>query len=126
MNIYNYVNPYAVQRESMYASKFEEWWVEGKPWTVILAVIASLALIVFIIYIVHMCKKHYNTLFNVTICGKDTKQIKRGSYLYPEIPEKAGYVFCGWFKDSGGTEPWRSRDKVKHDMTLYPKWVKES
>ncbi|MCL1702653.1 InlB B-repeat-containing protein [Lysinibacillus sp. Bpr_S20] len=45
----------------------------------------------------------------------------------PATPEKAGYIFAGWYKDKGLTAAWNfDQDKVKNDLTLYAKWSKES
>ncbi len=41
----------------------------------------------------------------------------------PDLPERAGYAFGGWFKDSAGTVPWLfSSDTVIAATTLFAKW----
>ncbi|MDZ7792209.1 MAG: InlB B-repeat-containing protein [Spirochaetia bacterium] len=41
----------------------------------------------------------------------------------PSEPMKSGYVFDGWYKDSGLTTAWDfSNDTVTTDLTLYAKW----
>lgn len=105
-------------------SQVETLWHTYFPWTLISAIVSAVLAIIVIAIIIKKIKAHKERFFCVTI-GKDAKQVKRGSRLYPEIPEKEGRVFCGWYKDSAYSEPWRSKDKVKHDLTLYPKWSKE-
>lgn len=47
----------------------------------------------------------------------------RGTIGEPEIPEKTGHIFMGWYKDSGYGEIWAiDTDRVDEDMTLYAKW----
>lgn len=41
----------------------------------------------------------------------------------PEIPEKTGHIFMGWYRDGGYAELWAvDTDRVDEDMTLYAKW----
>ena len=41
------------------------------------------------------------------------------------IPERNGYVFTGWYKDSGCYEPWDlEKDTVQTDTVLYAGWEK--
>jgi len=41
----------------------------------------------------------------------------------PVDPTKTGYIFAGWYKDSGLTIPWNfSKDVVTSNITLYAKW----
>ena len=104
---------------------FRTFWHSYYPWTLICSILLFATLIVIVALAVRHVNNYKGMLFNVTVYGKGVSQIKRGSFLFPDIPEKSGYVFCGWFKDSACSEPWRSRDKVKHDLTLYAKWSKE-
>jgi uncharacterized repeat protein (TIGR02543 family) len=41
----------------------------------------------------------------------------------PANPTKEGYVFAGWYKDTGLTEAWSFASPVTADMTLYAKWL---
>lgn len=44
----------------------------------------------------------------------------------PENPVREGYVFTGWFKDIGRTQPWDfDVDVVEGNMTLYAGWEKQ-
>lgn len=46
--------------------------------------------------------------------------------LEPEDPIRDGYVFGGWFTDSGFTDPWDfAEDEVTGDVTLTAKWTAE-
>ena len=61
-----------------------------------------------------------------------------GSYVYPQTldpgeratipaaPTKKGYVFDGWYKDTGYVESWNFDTAVYSDITLYAKWSKAS
>lgn len=63
-----------------------------------------------------------------------------GSLVHPKIvppgstitapapgPTRDGYSFVGWYRNSGGTNPWNfASDAVTGDMTLYAKWVQGS
>ena len=41
----------------------------------------------------------------------------------PSDPERAGFTFVGWYKDTACTQAWDfAKDVVTADMTLYAKW----
>ena len=43
----------------------------------------------------------------------------------PEAPSREGYLFTGWYTDSGCYELWDiSNDTIQSDMTLYAGWQK--
>ena len=42
---------------------------------------------------------------------------------YPDIPQRSGYVFAGWYTDSACTEKYGFRGDITGDITLYAKWV---
>lgn len=43
----------------------------------------------------------------------------------PEAPSREGYLFTGWYIDSGCYELWDiSNDTIQSDMTLYAGWQK--
>ena len=43
----------------------------------------------------------------------------------PEVPSREGYVFTGWYTDSGCYDLWDvSNDIIESDMTLYAGWQK--
>ena len=47
-----------------------------------------------------------------------------GHAVEPNAPTKSGYVFMGWYADSGLTNVWNfGSDTVNGDMTLYARWV---
>lgn len=49
-----------------------------------------------------------------------------GIVAMPESPTRDGYVFAGWFKDSGFTEVFTfgdNGDKITEDTTLYAQWI---
>lgn len=42
------------------------------------------------------------------------------------VPAREGFVFDGWYLDSGGTIPWNPEtDTVTESMTLYAGWREE-
>lgn len=41
---------------------------------------------------------------------------------YPEIPERSGYVFTGWYTDSSCTERYSFTGKITENKTLYAGW----
>lgn len=52
---------------------------------------------------------------------------KPGYVPEPAEPTREGYVFVGWFSDSGLKKPWNFlTDKAKKQMTIYAKWVADS
>lgn len=55
----------------------------------------------------------------------DSVKVKRGETLsIPNNPTKEGYVFFGWYRDSGFNEEFLSDlDIVNEDMILYAKWI---
>ena len=41
----------------------------------------------------------------------------------PEVPQREGYEFTGWYRDPGCQEPWDPEmDTVRESMTLYAGW----
>ncbi len=63
-------------------------------------------------------------------CGNSlvTEQsVRSGKKLSSDVPVREGYVFEGWFRDEGLTQPWDvGKDKVKSDMTLYASWDRDT
>lgn len=53
------------------------------------------------------------------------KGVEAGSNVeQPEIDEREGYIFAGWFKESTYQKAWDfDKDIVDSDVTLYAKWV---
>ena len=53
--------------------------------------------------------------------------IKRDTtIILPKAPLKSGYVFDGWFTDSGLTSKFTEQTRVTANTTLYAKWTKET
>ena len=64
----------------------------------------------------------------VNINGTE-KQVAYGETLNKPSPnpEKSGYTFGGWYKDEELTQAWNfGTDTVTGNMTLYPKWIRDS
>ena len=53
------------------------------------------------------------------------QEVAEGSHAAePSAPTKSGYVFMGWYSNSGLSEAWNfDSDMVDGDMTLYAKWA---
>lgn len=50
--------------------------------------------------------------------------IEKGATVdLPKIPIRDGYIFGGWFIDSGLTNEFTESTKVNKNMTLYAKWI---
>ena len=49
--------------------------------------------------------------------------VRSGNVIDPwQTTTKAGFVFDGWYRDAGLTQPFTSTDVVTSNMTLYAKW----
>lgn len=51
------------------------------------------------------------------------KQMYGEALLLPEVPEREGYAFDGWYRDQNLTVPWdQEEDVITESMTLYAGW----
>lgn len=78
--------------------------------------------------------KLYNIIYKE--CGGGDFDVSNFVSLYPETfnafekvslinPQKIGYEFLGWFKDSAGTQPiYEIPEGTTNDVTVYAKWNK--
>lgn len=66
-----------------------------------------------------------NETVQITLYGFKTVSLELGKEYYPELPEREGYAFTGWFYDPSFTKPFMPGKKLKKDITLYPRWQKE-
>ena len=85
------------------------------------AIVVTIVVICFCFYV--------NKKFTVTLEQGDAKSqliVRRGERLQLPLIKKDGYRFGGWYIDTAMTIPFDQRKKVKYDMTLYAKWVKEA
>ncbi|MDD5944464.1 MAG: choice-of-anchor I family protein [Clostridia bacterium] len=60
--------------------------------------------------------------------GSDIRSIrvKKNTALEDiDIPVKDGYIFGGWYTDKDCTKEFAADTKIKSDMTLYAKWIKD-
>lgn len=49
--------------------------------------------------------------------------VRSGNVIDPwQTTTKAGFIFDGWYRDAGLTQPFTSTDVVTSNMTLYAKW----
>jgi len=101
-------------------------WITSTIGIVVLC--AILAVIVLTIVVICFCF-YANKKFTVTLEQGDAKSqltVRRGERLQLPLIKKDGYRFGGWYIDTAMTIPFDQRKKVKYDMTLYAKWVKEA
>lgn len=70
----------------------------------------------------------WDKIYTVTFDSKgglpvSSKNIVTGNVIDPwQTTTKAGFVFDGWYRDAGLTQPFTSTDVVTSNMTLYAKW----
>ncbi len=56
-----------------------------------------------------------------------TQHLTNGVKLtYPSIPTRSGYIFAGWYKESGCTNLFSFTTQVTDDVTVYAKWISTS
>ncbi len=70
-------------------------------------------------------KNDINVTFNNNYSGggSTTVTLENGDILsYPTEPTRSGYVFTGWYTDSGCTTRYNFRGVISGDMTLYAGW----
>ena len=112
---------------------FEEWWyaygdyVWCIAFVIFMIVHFVLAIAVPIIREAEPKPRPPKVVPHVTIqlLGYQTISISTQTEFYPDVPEKVGYSFQGWFYDPSFTKPFIPGKRIKKDITLYPKWVKE-
>lgn len=82
--------------------------------------------IYFLIMNAHEKKKARDAIpISVCLYGFKTVSVSVKDDFYPDIPSREGYAFTGWFYDPSFTMPFIPGQKLKKDITLYPRWQKE-
>ena len=83
--------------------------------------------VILLVFLLEMMDPGYIILFDAK-GGTDvvSQEQEYGELLeLPEPPTREGYVFTGWYKDSGSYELWDLQNEiVQTDMTLYAGWEK--
>lgn len=96
--------------------------VTALNWIIVICIAAILLVVAL-----EMADPGYTVSFD-TKGGTDVVSQEReyGDLLVlPEQPAREGYVFTGWYKDSGCYEPWDlEKDTVQTDTVLYAGWEK--
>lgn len=96
--------------------------VTALNWIIVICIAAILLVVAL-----EMADPGYTVSFD-TKGGTDVVSQEReyGDLLVlPEQPVREGYVFTGWYKDSGCYEPWDlEKDTVQTDTVLYAGWEK--
>ena len=89
-------------------------------------IVACIAVIVIIVAL-----ELRNPGFTITYDSCGGTDVSANNQMYgelleePESPTREGYVFTGWYKDSGCYELWDvDEDIIESDMTLYAGWQK--
>ena len=71
----------------------------------------------------------FHLLYTVSFQGEgtavDDTYVETGhTFGAPAAPTRSGYVFSGWYKDGGLSNPWTfATDAVTADITLHAKWI---
>ncbi|MBQ5698621.1 MAG: InlB B-repeat-containing protein [Lachnospiraceae bacterium] len=72
-----------------------------------------------------------NPGFTIMFDSRGGTDVEAVSLMYgelleePETPSREGYVFTGWYTDSGCSDMWdMENDTIQSDMTLYAGWQK--
>lgn len=92
-------------------------------------IIGSILFVLLLAFIISVNARRIKTsIFSrthvkVDMHGHKTEVIKKGSRFDAPYLHKNGLSFGGWFVDTALTVPWIST-KVKHDISIYPKWNK--
>ena len=99
---------------------FDGWYYDGSKWDFDTPIVSDIMLVA-----------HWNNEYVVTfdVQGHGTAPGKKtctegGKVDRPPDPTCEGYLFGGWYRESGCTNEWDfSSDTVTSDITLYAKWT---
>ena len=75
-------------------------------------------------------KNEASSYYNVSFVSNGgssvlSQRVKRGYFvLVPDIPQRAGYKFTGWYTNSSLTNKYGFNTPVNSDLTLYAGWTK--
>lgn len=90
-------------------------------------IIACIAVIVLVVAL-----EMRNPGFTISFDSKGGSDVPAQNQMYgqlleqPEDPTREGYLFTGWYKDSGCDIEWDvEEDIIETDMTLYAGWQKK-
>lgn len=73
-----------------------------------------------VVYVKESCTVTYESNGGLPV---NNKSVTLGDVIRPwKTTTKAGFVFDGWYRDAGLTQPFTSTDVVTSNMTLYAKW----
>ena len=68
--------------------------------------------------------KHTVTFnYNYENAPKSTKLKVNDFITEPELPEREGYAFAGWFIDKEGTQPFYEETIIEKDIELFANWL---
>lgn len=108
---------------------FEDWWYRNKDTVLSIGIPALLSILIisyFVIFHFHEKKKERSAIpITVHLYGFKSVSVSVKEDFYPDIPTRKGYSFTGWFYDPSFTMPFIPGQKLKKDITLYPRWQKE-
>ncbi|MBR2483396.1 MAG: InlB B-repeat-containing protein [Oscillospiraceae bacterium] len=90
-------------------------------------IVACIAVIVLVVAL-----EMRNPGFTISFDSKGGSDVPAQNQMYgqlleqPEDPTREGYLFTGWYKDSGCDIEWDvEEDIIETDMTLYAGWQKK-
>lgn len=90
-------------------------------------IIAACIAVILIVVVLELQNPGFTITFD-SRGGTDVVSVRQeyGELLEePEAPSREGYVFTGWYTDSGCYDLWDvSNDIIESDMTLYAGWQK--
>lgn len=73
-----------------------------------------------VVYVKESCTVTYESNGGLPV---NDNSVTLGGVIRPwKTTTKAGFVFDGWYRDAGLTQPFTSTDVVTSNMTLYAKW----
>ena len=75
---------------------------------------------------VRLCREgEYNPADYLPVSSKNIDRMYGELLEEPETPSREGYVFTGWYTDSGCSDMWDMESgTIQSDMTLYAGWQK--
>ena len=98
-----------------------------KTLAIVVATIVSVVAISFAIFKLVDYSNHYEIVVSVDYGNEQVRvfTLEAGqTALMPEVPEREGYKFVGFYKDKAMTKEFDFAEPIKHNTTIYIKWEK--
>ncbi len=96
-----------------------------KVFTLILEIAgAVIVALIIILIVIKICKKKKVKFYDGKKLIKKVKVKRKKQIPFPELPEKEGKVFIGWFKDKKFKKPYTSKVLLKNKkLKLYARYI---